>query len=64
MDKTDPNARQDMMLVVEACLEQMQDKFQIMYKMIIGRTEDINSHIDIREKCHPPHDPGQSASKT
>ncbi|XP_049989373.1 heat shock factor-binding protein 1-like [Alexandromys fortis] len=50
MAETDPKTMQDITLVLEMLLRQMQDKIQIMSDQIIGRIDDMSSHIDNVEK--------------
>ncbi|KAB0400013.1 hypothetical protein E2I00_017954 [Balaenoptera physalus] len=41
---------QDLTSVVQTLLQQMQGKWQTMSSQIIGRIEDVSSHIDDPEK--------------
>nr|XP_054095961.1 heat shock factor-binding protein 1-like [Callithrix jacchus] len=50
MVETDPRTMQDLTSVVQTLLQQMQDKFQTMSDQIIGRIDDLSSHIDNPEK--------------
>nr|XP_048313432.1 heat shock factor-binding protein 1-like [Myodes glareolus] len=50
MAETDPKTMEDITLVLETLQKQMQDKFQIMSDQIIGRIDNMNSHIDNLEK--------------
>ncbi|XP_036096628.1 heat shock factor-binding protein 1-like [Molossus molossus] len=50
MAKTDPKTMQDLTSVVQTLLQQLQDKFQTMSNQIIGKIDDMNSHIDDLEK--------------
>ncbi|XP_057582974.1 heat shock factor-binding protein 1-like [Hippopotamus amphibius kiboko] len=48
--ETDPKTVQDLTLVVQALLQQMQDKFQTISDQIIRRIDDMSSCIDVLEK--------------
>ncbi|XP_035872564.1 heat shock factor-binding protein 1-like [Phyllostomus discolor] len=55
MAGTDPKTVQDLTLVVQTPLQQMQDRFRTMSSQIIGRTDDMSSHIDDLEKNIADH---------
>lgn len=48
--ENDPKAMQDLTLVGQTLLQQMQDKFQTESYQIIGRIDDMTSHIDDPEE--------------
>ncbi|XP_053518306.1 heat shock factor-binding protein 1-like [Artibeus jamaicensis] len=50
MAETGPKIMQDLTSVVHTLLQQMQDKFQTMSNQIIGKIDDMSSHIDDLEK--------------
>ncbi|XP_051517341.1 heat shock factor-binding protein 1-like [Myxocyprinus asiaticus] len=50
MSEKDPKSSQDLTVVVQALLQQMQDKFQTMSDQIIGRIDEMSMRIDDLEK--------------
>lgn len=50
MAETDQKTRQGLTPVMQTRLQRMQDKFQTMSNQVIGKTDDVSTHIDDVER--------------